>query len=349
MKLTTGSLILLMSASQVMAGAPKIVADIAPIHSLVARVMGDLGSPDLLIPANASPHEYHLRPSEAQSLQDADLIFWMGEDLTPWLERTMANLPQNARITELLALEEVDLLPIRETVIFGDHEDDHDHGHGHKDHDDHEKKDAHHKEDGHDDHHQHEKEKEDDHDHGDGHNGDGHDDHGHHHGAHDPHAWLSPSNGKIVLQVIAEQLATADPEHRDIYLANALAGQQEIDDTCNEIAGMLKLAMETKYVVFHDAYQYFEQSFGIEVAGALSLGDATATSPARVEEIQEVIKAEGITCVLAEPQYNPNLIKAISGDLKIGVLDPLGAELETGPDLYQNLLRNMAETFANCE
>jgi len=348
MKLTTGSLILLMSTSQVMAGAPKIVADIAPIHSLVARVMGDLGSPDLLIPSNASPHEYNLRPSEAQSLQDADLIFWMGEDLTPWLERTMTNLPQNARITELLALEEVNLLPFRETAIFGDHKDDHDHGHGHKDHDDHEKKDAHQKEDDHD--HGHGHKDHDDHGKEDAHHKEGgHADHGHHHGAHDPHAWLSPSNGKIFLQVIAEQLATADPEHRDIYLANALAGQQEIDDISNKISGMLKPAMETKYVVFHDAYQYFEQSFGIEVAGALSLGDATAPSPARVEEIQEVIKAEGITCVLAEPQYNPKLVKAISGGLKTGVLDPLGAKLETGRDLYQNLLRNMAETFANCE
>lgn len=333
MKYLSASIIFFMTTGHVMANIPKVVTDIAPIHSLVARVMGDLGTPKLLIPANATPHEYALRPSEAESLQEAELIFWMGEGLTPWLERTMTNLPKKADVVELLDLPETNLLPFRQTTLFGHHQDD-DH-----DHDRTKDKSDPHKEDGHQDDAKHEKEKAH-------HDGGSDDDHGH--GAHDPHAWLSPDNAKIWLQVIAQKLSQMDPDHQATYLANAAEGQAEIDQTSEDITKILKPIMNVKYVVFHDAYQYFEQSFGISVSGALSLGDASAPSPSRIEKIQHLISQEGITCVLAEPQYNPKLVAAISGDLKTGILDPLGARIKTEPKLFHDLLRNMAKSFAKC-
>ncbi|MDG1424723.1 MAG: zinc ABC transporter substrate-binding protein, partial [Paracoccaceae bacterium] len=75
-----------LSAGMSIAEAPQVAVDIAPVHSLVARVMEGVGTPDLIIPAGASPHEYNLRPSEAASLQNADVVFWVSASLTPWMK-----------------------------------------------------------------------------------------------------------------------------------------------------------------------------------------------------------------------------------------------------------------------
>ncbi|NCV50495.1 MAG: DNA primase, partial [Rhodobacterales bacterium] len=109
-KLYTQTALGLILGSTAMAEAPSVAVDIAPVHSLVARVMDGVGAPNLIIPPGASPHEYSLRPSEAQSLQDADIVFWIGEDLTPWLEKSIDTLSQNAEITTLLDQSETKLL-----------------------------------------------------------------------------------------------------------------------------------------------------------------------------------------------------------------------------------------------
>ena len=142
------------------ADVPTVAVDIAPVHSLVARVMEGVGTPALVIPAGASPHEYTLRPSEAQALQDADLVFWMGSDLTPWLDGAIDTLAANAAVVSLLEADGITLLDFREDALFeahdhGDHGDHDDHGHDdHADddhgHDDHAKDDHDHAEHGHD-------------------------------------------------------------------------------------------------------------------------------------------------------------------------------------------------------
>src|SRR6056297_4336306 len=131
-----------------MADVPRVVADIAPVHSLVARVMDGVGSPDLIIQQGASPHEYQLRPSEAGAFQNADLVFWVGADLTPWMEDAVETLAEGANVTALLDADGTILLDFRESALFeahdhGDHghddndheHEDHDHDHDHDDHD----------------------------------------------------------------------------------------------------------------------------------------------------------------------------------------------------------------------
>ena len=124
-----------------MADVPKVAVDIAPVHSLVSKVMNGLGKPRLVIPASASPHQYQLRPSEAKSLQDAKLVFWIGKDLTPWLDKGLAVLAKNASVTTLLEVEEIKLLDFRENIFFQNHDDHDDHddheGHDHGEHDPH--------------------------------------------------------------------------------------------------------------------------------------------------------------------------------------------------------------------
>ena len=323
-KLLSYTAISLVLGNSAIADVPNVTVDIAPVHSLVARVMEGVGSPKLIIPAGASPHEYSLRPSEAKSLQDADMVFWMGEDLAPWLEKSIETLARDAEIVTLLEESGTKLLDFREGALFEEHDhDDHDDDKDHDDHDDH---------DGHDD----------DKDHDD------HDEHAH--GAHDPHAWLSIANAQTWLNLVAGKLSAADPENAGVYFANAAAGRTEIDSLVAEVNGILAPVRGKNFVVFHDAYQYFETSFDFPAAGAISLGDATDPSPARIAEIQGRVEDEDINCVLSEPQYNRGLVEAVlSGtDAKTGIIDPLGHNLEAGPNLYSDLIRNMAKSLAGC-
>src|SRR6056297_1885864 len=194
-------------AGAALAETPKVVADITPVHSLVAQVMEGAGTPALLIAPGASPHGYAMRPSEAAALDAAELVFWMGEGLTPWLEGAIDSLAGDAQVIALLGAGETRVLPFREGIAFEAHDekghDDHSHDdHGHEGHDEH----------GHDEH---------------GHDEHGHDEHGHGHDGADPHTWLDPTNARAWLDVIAAELAGHDPGNAALYKANAAAAQAE--------------------------------------------------------------------------------------------------------------------------
>ena len=324
------------------ADVPQVAADIGPVHALVSQVMGDLGEPALIIQLGASPHEYSLRPSEAQALQNADLIFWVGEDLTPWMENAIETLAEGATVTSLAEAEGTVLHAFREGAAFDlhdhdDHEADADHAdgeeHGHDAHD----------EDDHEDH-AHDEDNADHEEHED------HADHDHAHGDHDPHAWLSPDNAAVWLNVIATQLSAADPENAATYDANAAAARTALDNLRAEVTATLDPVRGRSFIVFHDAYQYFEKAFSFPAAGAISLSDASDPSPARIAEIRQRIAEQGINCVLSEPQFNPGLVSAVmeGSDAKTAVLDPIGSNIETGAGLYPALLRQLATSLADC-
>lgn len=322
-KLTSLPILATFIGGTAMAEVPKVAVDIAPVHSLVARVMEGVGAPALIVQPGASPHEYRLRPSEAAALQEADLVFWIGEDLTPWMEDAIETLATDAVVTTLLEADGTMLLDFREGALFEAHDHDDD-DHGDEDH-------AEHKEDGHDDH--------------------GDEDHaGHDHGDHDPHAWLSPQNASVWLNVIAARLSAADPDNAGVYFANSTAARDEIIQLSVEASATLEAKRGNSFIVFHDAYQYFESDFDFPASGAISLGDATDPSPARIAEIQERIRNEGVDCVLAEPQFNPGLVSTVldGTDANTAVIDPIGVDLEPGPTLYPQLIRNMANTLAGC-
>ena len=304
------------------ADTPQVAVDIAPVHSLVARVMDGIGKPDLIIQPGASPHEYSLRPSEASALQAADLVFWIGPDLTPWLTDTIGTLASDAVVTELMEADGTIELEFREGALFEAH-----------DHDDHGD------DDDHDDHGD-----DDDHDEAES----GHE--GHDHGAHDPHAWLSPKNAMNWLNVIAGQLSAVDPDNAGAYFANAAAGRTEIKTLIGEVTATLDPVRGGQFIVFHDAYQYFEMDFDFPASGAISISDASDPSPARIAKIQARIAEQGIDCVLAEPQFNPGLVATVldGTDAQTGILDPLGSDLELGPAFYPQLIRNLSNVLADC-
>lgn len=311
------------------ADVPRVAVDIAPLHSIVASVMGSLGTPDLVVPPGASPHGYSMRPSEARALDRADVIVWVGPTLTPWLEGPVETLGAGAASISVLNVQGTFLLDIREGENFAAH--DHDHGH----------EDEH--GDGHDD--EHEEGHADDH--GDGH----HDEHGDAHVDHgdeiDPHAWLDPQNAAVWAGEIATNLSELDPENASTYAQNAQMFQQQMTALETELNASLSQVRGRPFVVFHEAYHYFEHRFEIEAVGSVSDSDATAPSAARVSALQATITDLGAVCALAEPQYNPGLLTAI-GAATLGVIDPLGAEQKPGPELYPNVLRAIAGSLVDC-
>ncbi|MEK9759087.1 MAG: zinc ABC transporter substrate-binding protein, partial [Paracoccaceae bacterium] len=236
------------TANRALAEAPEVVVDIAPVHSLVSMVMKGVGEPTLIIPANASPHDYTLRPSAAKALQNADIIFWMGSSLTPWLDRATTTLMKDAQMIALLDTEDTIILEVRDELTF-----DADHG----DHDEHEDHDEH------DEHKDHVSEHKDGHD---------------HHGI-DPHAWLSAKNASVWLSVIAAHLSEIDPKNKETYKTNAAVGQKDLTDLATDISKTLNGVQGRSFIVYHDAFQYFENDFNFTAAGSISPSDAAPVSP----------------------------------------------------------------------
>ena len=309
----------------------KVVASIKPIHSLVSYLMDGIGKPDLIVDGYASPHGFAMKPSHAKMLQNADLIFWVGEDLENFLEKPLSSIAKKAEKIELIEIKGLRVLKFRERNIF----DEHDHEHGH---DDHGKKEDDHDHD-HDDH----GKKEDDHD------DHGHDDHdGHAHGEFDPHIWLDPINAKAMLNEMAEHLIENDPKNEAKYKSNLDKALKDIDKLTIEV--MTELNNSVSSIVFHDAYQYFEERFNVKVLGAFTVNTDVMPGAEQLAEIREIIEHDKVACVFSEPQFNPDIINAVAKDMKIktGVLDPLGATLDPGKDLYFNLIRNMSASFKGC-
>ena len=299
----------------------KVVTSIKPIHSLVSAVMVGVGEPSLLVKGAGSPHTYSLKPSQAKQLQEADLVFWMGHDLEAFLENSIESIATNAKSVPLMEAHGLTKLEFREGGAFEDH----------ADHDDH-KKDEH----GHDDHDDHKK---DDH---------GHDDHGH--AETDPHVWLDPVNAKALVHEIEEALIETDPANAAAYEANAETMMSRLDDLVAEIDTVLEPVKGRGYVVFHDAYQYFETRFGVSAIGSITVSPEVLPGAERVAKLQNKVRDLGATCVFSEPQFEPKLVVTITENTNAGtgVLDPLGTSVNDGPDLYFTLIRNMAASLKNC-
>ena len=322
------------------AEVPRVVADIAPVHSLVSMVMKGVGEPKLLVPQNVSPHHYAMRPSEAKALQEANLVVYVGHDMSPWMEPLFETVAASADALNLSEVDGVLALPYREGPVFGDdvnhegydHEEEGHDEHGEEDHDDHEGHD--HEEEGHDEHGE-----------------EDHDDHAHHdHDGNDPHMWLDPENAKIWLDAIASELGYIDPENADRYSLNAISAKQQITREMHHIEEHLVAVQDKDFLVFHDAFQYFEKRFGIAATGSISLSDASKPSASRLRELKHLFEEQAINCVLSEPQFSSKLVDNVFGGYKlhIGVVDPIGIDLKLGPALYPALLENIALGIAEC-
>ena len=356
--------------------ADKVVVTIRPIQSLVAGVMAGVGEPILLIPGGASPHAYALRPSQARALNRARVVVRVSRGLETFLERPIANLAGKAHVLTLDETPGLTLYEPREGGLWEAHDhdeharasqtDDHDHDkHGHDkhdhDHDKHEKHEA--AETGHDhDKHGHEKRDKHDHDHDKHekhetadtkHKQERHEDHEHAehaHGEHDPHLWLDPENAKKLTTRIADVLSKAWPAHTATFRANAERQRARLQQLDTDLRTATKGLSGKPYIVFHDAYRYFEQRYGLQPAGAISVSADRPPGARRLLDIRKRIQEAKAICVFAEPQFEPKLVDALveKTQARRATLDPLGADVAAGPDHYFTLMRNLAAALAGC-
>jgi zinc transport system substrate-binding protein len=285
---------LALTATPGLADVPQVVTDIPPVQALVAQVMGDLGSPGLLLARGADEHDFQLRPSQAGAVADADLVVWIGPKLTPWLASALETRPEGAAALALLDAEGT----IRRS--YG---------------------------------------------------GDNHGDEENDHGSEDPHAWLDPRNAEVWLGLIAEELGRVDPENAAIYAANSATAVRRIEVLDAELHAQLAPIKGKPLVTFHDAFGYFADHYGLEIAGSIALGDAASPGAARLVELRGGLEAGGVVCLFPEAQHDPALMEQLAEGtgVKIGAaLDPVGSSLEPGPGAYAALLKGIARTMAEC-
>jgi zinc transport system substrate-binding protein len=306
--------------------APKVIASVVPVHGIVSAVMGDTGQPELLLSGSMSEHRATFTPQQIADLGKADVVFIIGRGLEGKLSQISGSEAVNGKtFVELSSVPGIITHPIREGGAWEAHDHDHDHDHDH----------------GHD------HAKGEDHDH----------DHGHDHGEEkegvlnfDPHVWLDPQNASAMASAVAAELAKADPANAETYKKNAEAFSASLDKLSGQLATELAPVKSVPYVVFHDAYQYFEQRFGLSAAGSISDVSANAPSAKRLQEVRTKIKDVKAACVFREPQYDGKVVATVveGTNAREGVLDPLGADITPGPEAYQQLLSNLSKNLRDC-
>jgi zinc transport system substrate-binding protein len=285
------------------ADAPVVVASIKPIHALVANVMQGVGAPVLLVRGAASPHTYSLRPSDARALDDADVVFWVGDGMETFLEKPLSALSSEAEVVELGRLEGLTLLPMREGGAWAAHDE--------------EQAEA------------------------------------HEHGAHevaDMHIWLDPANAEVMTDAIADKLSASDPDNAATYARNAEALKADLQELDERLTRKLAPVADRPFVVFHDAYHYFEHRYGLNGVGSITVSPERPPGAQRLQEIRDELARREAACVFAEPQFEPALVETVVEDTgaRTGVLDPEGAALDEGPQHYVELLDRLADAVVEC-
>ena len=313
---------LLITGTASAASEQNVVVTIKPLHSLVQGVMGDTGEATLLIEGAQSLHGFSLKPSQVKSLQEAKVVFYIDKTMESFLKTALDSLPEDVHKVPFARLSGIELLERREGGAWDEH--DHDHGHKHA----------------HDDEHEHK--------HSDAHNhGEGAE-----HGLEEDnlHIWLDPEIAKSIVLAVAEELAELYPENRDIYRSNAETMTARLKELDANLKEKLTPVQGQPYVVLHDAYPYFERRYDLMAVGSLTLDPEVPASAKKLKDIRAKLEETKARCIFREPQFDDRLVQtAAEGmDIKFGTLDPLGADMEPGEDLYFNLLTRLADNLADC-
>ncbi|PJK31610.1 zinc ABC transporter substrate-binding protein [Minwuia thermotolerans] len=310
-----------MGAASQLSAAPKVVASIQPVHSLAASVMEGVGQPYLLVPPGASPHSHALKPSDARALSEADVVFWIGPAISTFLRKPLEELAGNAEIVTLMDAPGLRLLPVREGGEFEAHGHDHGEGHGHDDH---------------------------------GHQDEKHEGHAHGENARpehpEAHVWLETGNAAAMARAMAEHLARADPGNAARYRANAETLSARLAALGEELHEMLEPVEDRPFVVFHDAWAHFETQFHLRAVGSITISSEVQPGARRISRLKSRVSDLGAVCVFAEPQFDSRLVATIADGtaVRVGIADPLGADIPPGPGHYETLMRRAAAAFRDC-
>jgi zinc transport system substrate-binding protein len=301
------------------AAAIDVVVSIKPVHALVAGVMTGVGEPALLVKGAGSPHSYSLRPSQARALDAADVVFWVGAGLEAFLVKPLRALSGSAAVVTLSEASGLRPLAAREGGMWQAPPE------RREDTEDERRAD---------------RARDQDAEHGDGAG----------QGRLDLHLWLDPHNAEAMVGAIVAALSEADPDHAVTYRGNGdrlRARLQELDAALR--AGLLPVR-DRPFVVFHDAYQYFEHRYRLNAVGSIAVDPARRPGARRLADLRRRLAELDAACVFAEPQFEPALVDTVIEGTRArkGVLDPLGADLDPGPDQYFRLLEGLADALIGC-
>ena len=288
--------------------APRVIASIVPVHSIVASVMGEVGTPEVLLSGQNSEHTASLSPQQMSDLGQADVVFMIGSGLEHKLGQVSgSDAVGGIKFFTLSEAPGIKTLKIREGGKFEVHEEEE-------------------------------------------HEGEEHDDHGEAILKFDPHVWLDLENAKAMTNAVAAELSKIDPEHAKTYEANAAAYVASLDQLASEISAETKPIQNKPFIVFHDAYQYFETRFDLTAVGSISDVSAAAPSAKRLKEIKDKLEETKAICVFREPQFDAKYVSVVleGSKAKQGILDPIGSELPPGPNAYAELLKNLAKSAKDC-
>ena len=326
--LTIFSFIFFLSFKLFASETTGIITTIQPITSLVSAVIGNTGKTISLIPTEISPHEYKLKPSDIKKLQNGNIIFYVSDHLETSITKVFENLPKNIKSINLMEDAGIKHLAIRDNEAWERH----DHRHGHGDHHDHDKKAKEHD------------------DHEDEKHAKKHDDHNNHEKEDDVHIWLSPDNAVKIIKKVNKELSLYFPENAKTYNKNTNQMIKKINELEVELKNELSGIKDKPYIVFHDAYQYFETSFDLNAVGSIALDGDIASSPKQISFIKDKIVKFKASCVFEEPQFDSKLLKIVAEgtNAQIGTLDPLGLNIKSGENFYLQLLKNMAKSLKDC-
>ena len=299
----------------------NVVVTIKPVHSLVQQVMEGLGTPALLVDGQASPHTFALRPSDARALSGADVVVRVGPTVEAFTVKLAETLPSKTTLLTLVEAPGVKLLETRRGSRFEAH----DHDGADEKHDD-------------------------AHDHGDKAQHADHSDHDHEASSMDGHIWLDPDNAKAIVRSVAAVLGERRPDLKDKLAANVDKAIADIDSLDVQVRADVAPIVDKPFVVFHDAFQYFEAHYGLHAAGSITLHPEVKPSARRLSEIRETVVQSGAHCVFTEPQFSPRIVASVieGSDAKAGTLDPLGANIPAGPNHYATLMRSLAVAMVGC-
>ncbi|MGF6694257.1 zinc ABC transporter substrate-binding protein ZnuA [Pseudomonas sp. D(2018)] len=310
---------LLVAASMAFTFAPsagaevRVLTSIKPLQLIAAAVQDGVGTPEVLLPPGASPHHFTLRPSDIRRVREADLLYWIGPDLESFLPRVL-----EGRSDPSLAVQNIDGLHLRH---FGE---EHRHEDGHaEEHEDDESTDG---------------------------EAEGEHDDLHRPGALDAHLWLDPGNARLIAARMASDLAAADPENAARYQANHKAFDQRLSAVDAKLKARLKPLSGKPFFVFHEAFDYFEEAYGLKHAGVFAVSADVQPGARKVANMRERLESAGPSCVFSEPPMQPRLAQTLSEGLpvRMALLDALGFDLKVEADGYERLLMSLGNDLANC-
>ncbi|PPC99420.1 MAG: zinc ABC transporter substrate-binding protein [Hyphomicrobium sp.] len=294
----------------------KVVVTIKPIHALVTEVMAGVGTPTLIVDGSASPHTFTLKPSSAKAINEAHIFIRVSEGLEPFTRKVVTALPKDVALLSLSEAKGVTLLDQREGGDFEEHADHggHDHGHAHHGHG---KKKTNHVEDA---------------------------------AAKDSHIWLDPENAKAIVVAVTSALSERYPESAEKFNTNAATTLQKLDALRAELTSELLALKGKPFIVFHDATQYFEKSFGLTASGSITLSPDVQPSAKRLTAVRKKIAKLGAVCVFAEPGFQPKLVAAVTegSQSRSGSLDAEGLMQPPGSNHYYEMMRSLARSIKTC-